>query len=128
MALLRRSASLPLPLSIAPLLAALLAARGVLAAVPAPLPLLCQPTLHHGCFNDSWTRTFPYMVSNGGPDDAFGLNATQETCAYLCKKDNASWTAAAIENGAQCFCSDAAGIARAAALSRPAKSFAGPMT
>jgi len=33
--------------------------------------------------------------------------------------NNSSWTVAAIENGAQCFCSDAAGVARAAPLSRP---------
>jgi hypothetical protein len=100
-------------------LLAALSARGVLADVPLPLPLLCLPTLHHGCFNDSWTRTFPYMVSNGGPGDPFGSNATQETCAYLCAMNSPSWTVAAIENGAQCFCSDAAGVARAAPLSRP---------
>ena len=59
------------------------------------------------------------MVSNGGPADPFGLNATLETCAYLCALDSSAWTAAAIENGAQCFCTDATGIAKAAPLRRP---------
>lgn len=104
----------------------LLATRGALCDVPPPLPLLCLPTIHHGCFNDSWSRTFPFMVSNGGPADPFGNNATLETCAFLCASNSSSWTVAAIENGAQCFCSDAAGIARASPLSRPAGECATP--
>lgn len=87
--------------------------------LPPALPLLCAVTLRHGCFNDSWSRTFPRMVSNGGPSDPFGSNATLETCAFLCAQDSPTWTAAAIENGAQCFCTDAAGIAAAAPLERP---------
>ena len=84
------------------------------ALLPPPLPLVCEPTTFHGCYNDSWTRTFPHMVSNGGAGDPFGGNATLETCAYLCAKASPSFTAAAIENGSQCFCTDAAGLARAA--------------
>lgn len=90
------------------------------AALPPPLPLLCRRTQTLGCFNDSWSRTFPFMASNGGPGDPFGLNATLETCAYLCARASPNFTVAAIENGAQCFCSDAAGVARAAPLERPA--------
>ena len=100
-------------------LLAALSATSVRAALPAPLPLLCVPTSQRGCYNDSWSRTFPHMASNGGPGDAFGLNATLETCAYLCHSNSTSWTVAAIENGAQCFCSDAAGVARAEPLARP---------
>ena len=59
------------------------------------------------------------MVSNGGSVDPFGKNATLETCAYLCALDSPTWTAAAIESGAQCFCTDSAGIAKAAPLQRP---------
>ena len=101
----------------ASLLLLLIAAR---AAVPPPLPLLCLPTTHHGCFNDSAaSRTFPFMASNGGQSDPFGANATLETCAYLCARAGPAFTAAAVENGAQCFCTDAAGLARAAPLARP---------
>ena len=84
------------------------------ALLPPPLPLLCEPTLIHGCFNDSWTRTFPHMASNGGPNDPFGSNATLETCAYLCATASPPFTAAAMEAGGQCFCASAADLARAA--------------
>lgn len=83
-------------------------------SLPAPLPLICAPTVKHGCYNDSFTRTFPVMVSNGGPLDPFGTNATLETCAYLCATNTPPYPAAAIENGGQCFCTDAAGVAKAA--------------
>jgi hypothetical protein len=59
------------------------------------------------------------MASNGGQSDPFGANATLETCAYLCARAGPAFTAAAVENGAQCFCTDAAGLARAAPLARP---------
>jgi hypothetical protein len=84
------------------------------ALLPPPLPLVCEPTLFHGCYNDSWTRVFPHMVSNGGPTDPFGSNATLETCAYLCATSSPTYTAAAIENGAQCFCATPQDLARAA--------------
>lgn len=84
------------------------------AYLPPPLPLICEPTLVHGCYNDSWTRTFPHMASNGGPGDPFGANATLETCAYLCATASPPFTAAAIENGAQCFCANRSDIDRAA--------------
>jgi beta-D-xylosidase 4 len=106
-----------------PLAALVVSAR---AALPPPLPLLCAQTAARGCFNDSWTRTFPFMASNGGPGDAFGLNATLETCAFLCATNSSAWTAAAIENGSQCFCTDAAGLARAAPLARPAEECSSP--
>ncbi len=106
-AVIMRSGSRLLP-------AALLPALAVVALLPPPLPLVCEPTTVHGCFNDSWTRTFPHMASNGGPGDPFGTNATLETCAYLCATSSPSFSIAAIENGAQCFCTDASGLARAA--------------
>ena len=93
-----------------------------LAALPPPLPLVCTPTLpFSGCFNDSFSRTFPHMASNGGPADPFGSNATLETCAYLCATANPPFPFAAIENGAQCFCTNSAGVADAEArgLRRP---------
>ena len=94
--------------------AVLLAVPLALAHLPPPLPLLCTPTVRHGCYNDSWTRTFPFMASNGGASDPFGANQTLETCAYLCATAQPPWPAAAIENGGQCFCTDAQGLARAA--------------
>jgi beta-glucosidase-like glycosyl hydrolase len=84
------------------------------ALLPPPLPLICEPTVIHGCYNDSWTRTFPHMASNGGPDDPFGGNATLETCAYLCATSSPPYAVAAIENGGQCFCASAEDLARAA--------------
>jgi hypothetical protein len=94
----------------------LLFAASACALLPPPLPLVCEPTSFLGCFNDSWTRTFPFMASNGGPADPFGGNATQETCAYLCARASptGTYTVAAIENGAQCFCATPADVARAA--------------
>jgi hypothetical protein len=35
------------------------------AGLPAPLPYVCQMTEELGCFNDSWSRTFPVSVSEG---------------------------------------------------------------
>ena len=91
--------------------AALLSAAA--ATLPPPLPLVCTRSAARGCFNDSFTRTFPFMASNGGAADPFGLNATLEKCAFLFATASPPWPVAAIENGAQCFCTDAAGLARA---------------
>ena len=93
------------------LLSLAVAARALL---PPPLPQICEPTVVHGCFNDSWTRTFPHMASQGGPSDPFGGNATLETCAYLCATASPPYAAAAVEAGGQCFCASAADIDRAA--------------
>ena len=101
--------------------------QSVHGALPPPLPLVCTaatPSL--GCFNDSWTRTFPFMASNGGPTDPFGANATLETCAYLCASASPPWPLAAIENGGQCFCTNSSQVAAAQALLRPASQCSTP--
>ena len=98
------------------LLTLLLAPRAALAALPAPLPLVCVATVARGCYNDSFTRTFP-VQRNNGPGDAFYDNGTLETCAYLCATAPAPgpYPVAAIEEGGQCFCGTATDLARAQA-------------
>ena len=98
-----------------------------LADLPAPLPSVCVPVSGPpmGCFNDSFTRTFPVAVSTQ-PGDAFHDNMTIETCAYLCSTAAPApyTTVAALEDGVQCFCTNAAGVANATAdgLLAPASS------
>ena len=91
------------------------------ASLPPPLPMVCLSNNMLGCFSDSLSpRTFPVCVSYGG-GDAFYNNQTLETCAYLCKTLQPSLPIAAVENGGQCFCTNASGIASAVAggLLRP---------
>jgi hypothetical protein len=72
-----------------------------------------------GCFSDSFTRTFPTIVSYG-PADPFYQNQTLETCAYLCNNlHNGTFNVAAVENGGQCLCSSAANVSAAAKNLKP---------
>ena len=83
--------------------------------LPPPLPLICLPTLPQGCYNDSFTRTFPHQMNNG-PGDPFYDNSTLETCAYLCQTSkDGPFPYAAVENGGQCFCANDNDLARAQA-------------
>jgi len=89
-----------------------------LAALPPPLSEVCLPTTQAGCgcYNDSFTRTFPHQM-NDQSGDPFYDNSTQETCAYLCATALAPgpFPVAAVENGGQCFCGTAADLAKAQA-------------
>ena len=97
--------------------ALLLASRLVLGSLPEPLSDLCLvagPPI--GCYNDSLTRTFSFAASTQ-PGDPFHTNMTQETCGFLCYAARLPF--AALEVGDQCFCTDAAGLAKAEPLRRP---------
>lgn len=90
---------------------ALLLAQQVAADLPPPLPLVCLATQQLGCYNDSWTRTFPVQLTNQTLQD----RGTLETCAFQCATATPAYPLAAIETGGQCFCTDAAGLAKAQA-------------
>jgi beta-glucosidase-like glycosyl hydrolase len=83
--------------------------------LPPPLPLICLPVQPQGCYNDSFTRTFPHQMNNG-PGDPFYDNSTLETCAYLCSiSKDGPFPYAAVENGGQCFCANKDDLDRAQA-------------
>lgn len=89
--------------------------KSVSSLLPPPLPLICLSTQPKGCYNDSFTRTFPHQMNNG-PGDPFYDNSTLETCAYLCNTSkDGPFPYAAVENGGQCFCATESDLARAQA-------------
>ena len=56
------------------------------ARLPAPLPYVCQMTEELGCFNDSWSRTFPVSVSEGVHGHAKHIPCCTRDHAYACAR------------------------------------------